>query len=600
MPPQSSFRRSVVRLRRSITFLATVTGAITLLAVAVIFVAYLASSRGPSVPEGALLVVRPGGELLEVPPDDVLGQVLGGGGTTVRALVESLQKAKRDPRITGVLLLPSTLELPFWGKLQELRDAIVDFRQSGKAVVAFLEYGGDREYYLASAADRVFLLPTSPLDLTGVASYQVFLRGALDKLGAYPDFVHIGAYKTAVNQFTETSFTPEHREMTESLNRDLYEQLVRQLAEARGKSADEMRRLIDEGPFAPETAERMGLIDGLAYADQLDDRIVALKLLEGDLPHVEESDYRRVSSRSVGIRPQSRIAVLYASGVIASGKSSHDAVNGAIVGSDTMVEQIRRIRDDESVKAIVLRVDSPGGSTVASDVIWRELTVTREENPERPLIASMSDLAASGGYYISMPAEVIVAQPATLTGSIGIFGGKIVIAETLAKIGVATETVQSGRNATISSPFEPFTPEQREKIMVYMRVFYDGFVQKAAAARSRTPAQLEEVAQGRVWTGQQARDRGLVDMLGGLETAIAVAKERAGIPANEDVELVAYPAPRTLYEAVTEQLGGTSGGGVLARLAGGSEARVIAALTAPARVFRRGEPLALMPFAFVR
>ena len=309
-----------MRLRRSITFLATVTGAITLLAVAVLFVAYLASSRGPSVPDGAVLVLRPRGELLEVPADDVLGQVLGGEGTTVRVLVDSLQKAKRDPRITGVLLLPSTLDLPFWGKLQELRDAIVDFRQSGKPVVAFLEYGGDREYYLASAADRVFLLPTSPLDLTGVASYEVFLRGALDKFGAYPDFVHIGAYKTAVNQFTETSFTPEHREMTESLNRDLYEQLVRHLAEARSKSVDEMRRLIDEGPFAPEIAERMGLIDGLAYADQLDERIVALKLLTGDLPRVEESDYRQVRPRSVGIRPQSRIAVLYASGVIASGE----------------------------------------------------------------------------------------------------------------------------------------------------------------------------------------------------------------------------------------------------------------------------------------
>jgi protease-4 len=600
MSPQPSFRRYLVRLRRSITFIATFTGVVTLSVLAVLLVAYLASSRGPSVPDGAVLVVRPGGELLEVPPDDVLGQVLGGEASTVRTLVESLQKAKRDPRITGVLLLPSTLELPFWGKLQELRDAIVDFRQSGKAVVAFLEYGGDREYYLASAADRVFLLPTSPLDLTGVASYQVFLRGALDKLGAFPDFVHIGAYKTAVNQFTETSLTPEHREMTESLNRDLYEQLVRHIAEARRKSVDDVRMLIDEGPFAPEAAQQMGLVDGLAYLDQLDDRIVALELFAGDLPRIEESDYRRVSLRSVGIRPQSRIAVLYASGVIASGESSYDAVNGAIVGSDTMVEQIRRIRDDESVRAIVLRVDSPGGSSVASDVIWRELTITREQNPSRPLVASMSDLAASGGYYISMPAEVIVAQPATLTGSIGIFGGKIVIGDTLAKVGVTTETVQAGRNATISSPFAPFTPDQREKIMGYMRVFYDGFVQKAATARSRTPAQLEEVAQGRVWTGQQARDRGLVDMLGGLDTAIAVAKDRAGIPEGEDVELVTYPAPRTLYEAVAEQLGGAAGAGILARLASGSEVRVLAALTAPARVFRRGEPLALMPFAFVR
>ena len=225
-----------------------------------------------------MLVVRPGGELLEVLPDDVVGQVLGGDAGTVRGFIESLQKAKRDPRITSVLLLPATLELPFWGKVQELRDAIVDFRRSGKTVVAFLEYGGDREYYLASAADRVFLLPTSPLDLTGIASYEIFLRGALDKLGAYPDFVHIGAYKTAVNQFTEKGFTPEHREMTESLNRDLYEQLVRGIAEARKKTPDEVRRLLDEGPFTPEAARQAGLVDELAYLDQLDDRVAALKV----------------------------------------------------------------------------------------------------------------------------------------------------------------------------------------------------------------------------------------------------------------------------------------------------------------------------------
>ncbi len=576
------------------------TGVITLSVIVLLLVAYLVSSRDPSVPDGAVLVVRPAGTLLDVQPDDVLGQVVGRQGTTVRTLVDSLQKAKRDPRIRSVLLLPSTLDLPFWGKLQELRDAITDFRQSGKSVVAFLEYGGDREYYLASAADRVFLLPTSPLDLTGVASYEVFLRGALDTFGAYPDFVHIGAYKTAVNQFTESGFTATHREMSESLNRDLYEQLVGHIAEARRKSTDEVRRLIDQGPFAPETAERAGLVDGLAYADQLDERMAALHRFEGNVSRIEEAEYRQISPTSVGIRAQSRIAVLYAVGVIASGESAYDTVNGAVVGSDTIVEQIQDIRDDESIKAIVLRVDSPGGSSVASDVIWRELMVAREQNPSRPLIASMSDLAASGGYYISMAADVIVAQPATLTGSIGIFGGKVAIGGTLAKIGIATGTVQSGRNAAISSPFTPFTPAQRESIMAYMRVFYDGFVHKAAAARRRTPEQLEDVAQGRVWTGQQAMDRGLVDRLGGLETAIAVAKERAGIPEGEDVELVAYPPPRTIYQAIADQLGGTSTASRWSHLVGGSEARVVAALTAPALMFRRGEPLALMPFAFVR
>src|SRR5687767_1691054 len=564
-----------------------------------LFAAYLTSARGPSIPDESVLVMRPGGELLEVLPDDVVGQVLGGDAGTVRGFIESLQKAKRDPRITSVLLLPATLELPFWGKVQELRDAVVDFRRSGKSVVAFLEYGGDREYYLASAADRVFLMPTSPLDLTGIASYEIFLRGALDKLGAYPDFVHIGAYKTAVNQFTEKGFTPEHREMTESLNRDLYEQLVRGIAEARKKTPDEVRRLLDEGPFTPEAAQQAGLVDELAYLDQLDDRVAALKVNDDPRERVEEQDYRRVSSRSLGMRTVSRIAVLYASGVIVSGRSTQDTVNGAVVGSDTMVEQLERIRDDDSIKAIVLRVDSPGGSSVASDVIWRELSITRDENPSRPLIASMSDLAASGGYYISMPAQVIVAQPGTLTGSIGIFGGKVAVGDTLEKLGISTETVQSGRNATLSSPFEPFTPEQRAKLQAYMESFYDGFVRKAAESRHSTPEQIHAVAQGRVWTGRQAQERGLVDELGGLDRAVIIAKTRAGIPADEDVELVTFPPRRTLYEAIAEQFGSSSGGR-LWTLLGGAEGRAMAALTAPVRLFRRGEPLALMPFAFVR
>ena len=585
-------------LRRISSIFFTLVGIATVLAIVMIFVAYLVGSRrGPVIPDEAVLVVRPGGELLEVMPDDVFGQVLGGDATTVRSFIESLQRAKRDSRITSVLLLPSTLELPFWGKVQELRDAIVDFRQSGKTVVAFLEYGGDREYYLASAADRVFLLPTSPLDLTGIASYEVFLRGALDKLGAFPDFVHVGAYKTAVNQLTEKGFTPEHREMTESLNKDLYEQLVRGIAMARKKTPEEVRRLLDEGPFTPEAAKQAGLVDDLAYLDQLDDRVAALKEDDESRDRVEEEDYRR-NPRSLGIRSASRIAVLYASGVIASGSSTQDSVNGAVVGSDTIVEQLERIRDDESIKAIVLRVDSPGGSSVASDVIWRELSITRDQNPSRPLIASMSDLAASGGYYISAPAQVIVAQPGTLTGSIGIFGGKIVVGDTLEKIGITTETVQSGRNATLGSPFTPFTADQRAKLQAYMDSFYQGFLAKVAESRHKTPAEIHEVAQGRVWTGQQARERGLVDELGGLDRAIAIAKSRAGIPADEEVELVAYPPRRTLLEAVAEQFG-SSRGSVWALL-GGAEGRAVAALTAPARIFRRGEPLALMPFAFVR
>jgi protease IV len=571
-----------------------------IVSVAALVLLYVVVSREPSVPQRSALVLRPSGELHEVLPDDVFGQFMRTDVTTVRGFVESLRKATRDPRIATVILMPGSLELPFWAKVQELRDAVVEFRKSGKTVVAFLEFGGDREYYLASAADRVFLLPTSPLDLRGVASYEIFLRGTLDKIGAYPDFRNIGEYKTAVNQLTEKSMTPAHREMSESLNRDMYEQLVRGIAAARRKTEPEIRALLDQGPFLPEDALRAGLVDDLAYEDQLDDRVPQLKGSADGVRRIEDVEYRRVSLRSAGVRPRSRIAVVYAVGVITSGTSGIDPVNGAVAGSETIVDQIRRVREDDSVKAIVLRVDSPGGSSTASDVIWRELMITRDQKPSRPLVVSMSDLAASGGYYIAMPGQWIVAQPATLTGSIGIYTGKMVTGGTLGKLGITTETVKSGRNADMYSPMTQFSPEQRAKIDEFNQGFYDQFVEKVAAARHTTPERIDAIAQGRVWTGQQAKEIGLVDELGGLDAAIAVAKQRARIPADEDVELAIYPPRRSFYEALAEQFGGPSGGGALRVLLGDGDARAVAALTAPIRLFRRGEPLALMPFTFIR
>jgi protease-4 len=586
-------------LRRAVALVFALISLAAVVSIAGILFLYLVTARGPSVPNRTTLVIRAGGELLERQPDDVVGQVLGRDAASLRGYVESLRKAKRDSRVAAVLLRPTTLETPFWGKVQELRDAILDFRQSGKPVVAYLEYGGDREYYLASAANRVFLLPTSPVDLTGLASYELFLRGTLDRIGAYPDFVRVGSYKTAPNQLTERGFTPAHREMAESLNRDLYDQLVRGIAEGRGKDAEDVRRLLDEGPFSPEAARRAGLVDDLAYLDQLDDRVPELKEGEAARELLEESAYQRVSAEAAGIRPQSRIAVLYISGLIVSGRSSYDVVNGPTAGSDSVVEQLQRIRDDDSIRAIVVRVDSPGGSSVASDVIWRELMITRDANPSRPLVVSMSDLAASGGYYVSMPAHIIVAEPATLTGSIGIFGGKFALAGTMEKLGITTETVMSGRNAGIHSPFAPFTAEQRAKLMDYMDDFYQGFVQKAASSRRMRPEAIDAVAQGRVWTGRQAREHGLVDALGGLDRAVAIAKQRAQIAADEDVDLVTYPPRRTLYEALADRFQSSSAL-VWGQLANRADVKAMAALTAPVRLFRRGEPLALMPGVFVR
>jgi protease-4 len=589
-----------VTLRRGLPKVLGLIGLAMLVSVAgVALVSRAAAGRGLSS-SGGTLVLRPGGALLERTPDDVVGQFLGRDARTVRQFVESLRRAKTDARVTGVLLQPSALNLPYWAKLQELRDALLDFRTSGKPVTAFLEYGGDREYYLATAADSIYLLRSSPLDLAGIASYEIFLRGALDKAGAQPDYLHVGEYKSAPNQLTETTMPAAHREMAESLNRDAFEQLVRGVADARKKKPEEVRALIDRAPLTPQAALDAGLVDGLAYADELDDQVPALKDLEDR--HVEEAAYGRTATpqRAFARRPRHRIAVIYAVGTIVSGKGGYDSTDGALIGSDTLGEDIRRVRDDDSIDAVVLRIDSPGGSSVASDVIWRELMLLRQDDPSRPLVASMSDLAASGGYYIAMPAEAIVAQPGTLTGSIGIFTGKLALGGTLAKLGISQETVKSGADADIYSPFSTFTPPQREKIQHVLDEFYDSFVQKAADSRKMTHAQLDAVARGRVWTGQQARERGLVDALGGLDAAIKLARERAEIPEGDAVEIVVYPRQRNFFEALSDQMGGAASVNVWRSFLGGAETRALASLTAPVRLFRRGEPLALMPFTFVR
>jgi protease-4 len=268
-----------------------------------------------------------------------------------------------------------------------------------------------------------------------------------------------------------------------------------------------------------------------------------------------------------------------------------------VVGSDTIVEYLRKARADDSIKAIVLRIDSPGGSAIASDVIWREVQLTRDR---KPIIASMSDVAASGGYYIAMPAHAIVAQPATLTGSIGVVMIKFVVDGTLKKLGVNMENVSEGRYAELYSPVRQFSPAERAKILEQMQATYDAFVEKAAAGRNTTPERIDAVAQGRVWTGRQAKQLGLVDELGGLDRALALAKQRAKIAQDAEVQLVVYPPRKSIYEIVSNPFGRSDGIGALGRLLGLRNHDAFRALTAPIRVFRRGEPLALMPNVFVR
>lgn len=550
-----------------------------------------AVGRGPEVTSNSTLVLRVGGDLNEMEAGGVLGPFFD-GPPTVRSIVEMLRKAKTDKRITSVILKPSGSGA-LWAKVQEVRDAVLDFRRSGKPIVAYLEFGGEQEYYLATACDKVFLMPAATLDLTGMASYELFLRGTLDKIGAYPDVLHIGDYKTAGNTLTEKTYTPAHREMAESLNTDLFEQLVRGIADGRKKSEVDVKTLIDHGPFLPEDALRAGLIDDLAYEDELDDKV---KLGAGKLRYVEMNDYRQVSAGSLGLNRGPKIAVIYATGIIASGRSSN-STGGQVAGSDTLVEYLRKARGDASIKAIVLRVDSPGGSAIASDVIWREVLLTKNQ---KPLIASMSDVAASGGYYISMPAHAIVAEPSTLTGSIGVVLTKFVIDGTLKKLGMNLEGVSQGKYANMYSPVRPFSPEERVRMLESMQATYDTFVEKAAQGRNTTPERIDAIGQGRVWTGRQAKEIGLVDELGGLDRAVALAKQRAKIAPDTEVELVIYPPKKSFYDLLRDPLGSSDSASTLGSLLGFGSPKIIQALAAPLQVFRRGEPLALMPNVFVR
>lgn len=570
-----------------------------LIVLTLIFLAILVSAAGvlvlaslagapPAIPAEATLHLKVDAPLGEVEPSDVVSQFLR-RGPTLRETVDLIRKAKTDPRIKTLLIRPGSSS-GLWAQIQEVRRAVEDFKTSGKPVTAYLEHGGAGEYYLASAADRVVLMPAGQLDLVGVASYEVFFRGALDKLGIFPDLLHVGDYKTASNTFTEKGFTPAHREMTESMNRDWYDELVRTIARSRKMTEASVRTALDQGPYLAEDAMRAGLVDALAYEDQLDDTAPIQGTTELDAER-----YRDAPAQGGPAGRRGRIALLYAVGVIASGDSNFDSPSALVLGSNTFNQWLRRVRIDPGIDAVVVRVDSPGGSAVASEVIWRELMLTRDV---KPLVVSMGDVAASGGYYIAAPAHAIVAEPGTVTGSIGVVTGKFVLDGALAKLGVATASAKSGQLAEIYSPFRPFSPAERAKVEEQLEATYELFLDRVAKGRSQEPKKVDGVAQGRVWTGRQARELGLVDELGGLTDAIRIAKERAKLDPQREVDLVVYPPKRTFLEILSNPLGTPAAQGVGAFF-GRPDARVLESAAATLMRFRRGEPLAIMPNLFL-
>jgi protease-4 len=528
--------------RRTAWFLAAGVAAVAVGAAAVgALVLYSQGGRSPWARERYLLL-RLQGELPEQPRAAV-ETLFESDVATVWSLVDSLDRAAADEQVSSVVLQVGALPDAGWAKVQELRSAVERFRRSGKPAYAVLEDAGNKEYYLATACSRIYAVPTALLDLTGLAVEITFFRRTLDALGIDAEFEGVGKYKSAPSRFTETGLTPADREQTEAVLDSLYEEYVSAVATARRLAVDEVRGLLDQGPFSSREAHEAGLVDELIYPDQLDGKL-------GSASRVGPLAYLR-SEQEFWFDTRPKIALIYAVGDIVPGASREGTFPAeGLVGADTLAAALRRARADAEIRAVVLRVDSPGGVGTAADLVWREVLKTRET---KPVVASLGDVAASGGYYVAMGGDAVVAQPGTLTGSIGVFSGKFVLRGLYDKLGIRREILSRGRHAGLFSDYRPWTAEERARIRSLNEAFYAEFVRKAAEGRRKSEAEVEAVAQGRVWTGGEALAGGLVDRLGGLADAVAVAKERARIPAGRDVAVVVLPERKGLLELLFER-----------------------------------------------
>ena len=485
--------------------------------------------------------------VLETPPASPLAAFRARHLPTLRELVAALRKGAKDDGVVGLVAHLGGQGLSL-AQVQDLREAVADFRASGKPAIVWTESFGEVArgtvpYYLATAFDEIWVQPSGELGVTGVSVQATFVRGALDKAGVIPQFGKRREYKTAVDTFTEKEMTGPAKEMASRLAESAYEQIVEGIAVRRQLEPAKVRELVDSAPLSAEAGLEAGLVDSLGYRSDVYDSVE--KSLGETTPLLAERYVRRGPRTLQDVRdnlpwPQKPgVAVVRISGGISVGRNSGGGpLGGSGSGSDTIGAALRAVAEDEKVKAVVLRVDSPGGSYVASDAIRHE--VLRLRATGRPVIASMGSVAASGGYFVAMPADVIVAQPGTITGSIGVLSGKGVVRDALGRIGISQESVSEGQNARMYSAQEEFSPEQWERLEETLDRIYADFVAKAAQDRGLPEAELEALARGRVWTGADAHERKLVDELGGFEHAIRLACSRAGLD-RDNITLTAAP-----------------------------------------------------------
>lgn len=536
--------------------LATVTGLfisfLLLFIVGAIIIGALVSSamkeQTTTVAENSILTVRMDFTVTErtVPnpfedldlPNFYVNKTLG-----LEDILSRLEAAETDDKIKGILLDVSFVNAGF-ASLQEVRDALVRFKESGKFIVAFSEYYSQKAYFLASTADEIYIHPEGNMDFKGLASEISFIKGTLDKLGVEMQVVKVGTYKSAVEPLIQDKMSEANREQVTSYLGSLYTKFLADIAEGRGIPTDSLHHIADQLLVTnAQQAIDYGLADGTMYMDELLDELKDRLDISADkdIHAVSLRNYKPAGSKT-GSVTRDRIAIVYATGEITSGEGSEE-----VIGSAKISRELRKLRRDDKVKAVVFRINSPGGSALASDVIWREVDLMRQE---KPIIVSMGDVAASGGYYIAAAADSIFAQPNTLTGSIGVFGTVPNMQKLFNNhLGITFDIVKTGKFSDFlsGSLSRPMTREEEHILQQEVNRIYHTFVKRVADGRSLTPEQVDSIGQGRVWSGAQAVEIGLVDRLGGIEDAVEAAAQKAGL---EEYRIVRYPAIKQPFESL--------------------------------------------------
>lgn len=485
-------------------------------------------------------------DYVEVRSEDRLRSLIMGRAPRLLDVIAALDRASDDDRLALLVAKVGASDMKL-AKIQEIREAVIRFRRRGKKAVAYAEtfgeFGlGSVAYYLATAFDRIYLQPSGSLGLTGLSMKTPFLRDLLDKVGVEPRLAHRREYKSAAYIFTESEYNEHHRKADQAVLQSLMSQIVEGISLSRGFTREQALALVAKGPFSSTEALRENLVDGLAYRDEVYEA-ARKEAGETSRPLCLSEYLKRAGHLYSG---RKKIALIYGVGPIVRGKSRSMPLGGQLMGAKSVAESFRKALKDKSVKAILFRINSPGGSYVASDVVWRETVRARQQG--KPVIVSMSEVAASGGYFVASAAHKIIAHPATITGSIGVIGGKMVTSQMWGKIGVRWGELFTHENAALWSSTEHYSPEQWKRIQGWLDTIYEDFVTKVAEGRHLDVGKVHEIAKGRIWSGKDAKDIGLVDGLGGFEEALRAAKAAAGIAEEEKVGLKIFPGKERLWK----------------------------------------------------